>query len=97
MQRPRSGSLCEGATAKSVYPRIQLCGKNVREEGAEEGEWFDSTTLVCECAVTEQTVNIRLKTRAVFFNGIPHFSDVFRREIGLACTDESGFLQMKRR
>jgi hypothetical protein len=68
-----------------------LCGKNVRsveaeggaEEGDDEGEWFDSTTVACECAVTAERLSSRLNTSAVFFKGIPHVSDVFRREIGL--------------
>jgi hypothetical protein len=30
-----------------------------------------------------------LNTRAFFFNGIPHVSDVFRREFALACNDKS--------
>jgi hypothetical protein len=78
-----------------------LCGKNVREAGAEEGagegDGFDSTILVCEFAAATPMLNNMLKTRAVFFNGIPHVSDVFRREIGPASTDESGLLRKKRR
>jgi hypothetical protein len=42
-------------------------------------------------------VNNMPKTRAVFFNGIPHVSDVFRREISPASADESGLLRKKRR
>ena len=33
LQRPRSGSLCGGAKEKSVYPRTELCGKNMRPSG----------------------------------------------------------------
>src|SRR5204862_3315168 len=70
MQRPRSGSLCDGATEKSVYPRTQLCGKNVRDCEAKCEAWPDPAVVVCACVTKIDTVKNTVKRIRILFIGI---------------------------
>src|SRR2546429_5260447 len=58
------------STEKSVYPRTQLCGKNVRDCEAKCEAWPDPAVVVCACVTKIDTVKNTVKRIRILFIGI---------------------------